>query len=187
MISVCEPKTPELKLVDGEPGPGTGTCSRERASYEMAWGIVSLYHAAICIPPGPGAVSVHSVSIIKNVPAVKYLHLPGPGHTRLWLTLSFPRPGRMCHDVSRLGWADNGGREHINMWEYGHNIHNTTWSGLSTSTQGGNRHIWSWSLKTDRHLALWIVVISSKCDNTKRFNVTSLKASFDAGHAPGAW
>ena len=62
-------------------------------------------------------------------------------------------------------------------------------SGLSTSTstQGGNRHIWSWSLKTDRHLALWIVVISSKCDNTKRFNVTSLKASFDAGHAPGAW
>ena len=76
------------------------------------------------------------------------------------------------------------------MREYGHNTHNTTkiwFVYISTSTQGGNRHIWSWSLKTDRHLALWIVVISLKCDNTKRFNVTSLKASFDAGHAPGAW
>ena len=76
------------------------------------------------------------------------------------------------------------------MWEYGHNIDNTTkiwFVYISTSTQGGKRHIWSWSLKTDRHLALWIVVISLKCDNTKRFNVTSLKASFDAGHAPGAW
>ena len=184
---MCEPKTPELKLVDGEPGPGTGTCSRERASYEMAWGIVSLYHAAICIPPGPGAVSVHSVSIIKNVPAVKYLHLPGPGHTRpgLWLTLSFPRPGpRVMMSADEDGQITGGGSTStcgIMVTTF------TTQPKSGLSTQGGNRHIWSWSLKTDRHLALWIVVISSKCDNTKRFNVTSLKASFDAGHAPGAW
>ena len=60
-------------------------------------------------------------------------------------------------------------------------------SGLCVYTNPwwGNGHIWIWSLKTDRHLALWIVVISLKCDNTKRSDVTSLKAWTDAGHAPG--
>ena len=60
-------------------------------------------------------------------------------------------------------------------------------SGLCVYTNPwrGNGHIWIWSLKSDRHLALWIVVISLKCDNTKRSDVTSLKAWPDAGHAPG--
>ena len=190
LISVCEPKTPELKLVRGEPGPGTGTCSRERASYEMTRAIVSLYHAAICIPPAPVASAAYTLhSDVHHQMSPQSNICIGPGSHGAWPWVSpsaAPRAVMMSGDGR---WPANGGHHtsHGNMVITTCTTQPKSGLCVYTNPWRGNGHIWIWSLKTDRHLALWIVVISLKCDNTKRSDVTSLKAWTDAGHAPGAW
>ena len=177
-----QPKTPELKLVEGEPGPGTGTCSRERASYEMTRG--ALYHCimrlfAFLRPPVYTSRSCGHQPL--GCPSSKCLpsQIFALARAEAGLTLSFPacilRPGpSWCQGIGR-------GTSHVGTWSSQHRQHHQNL--VCIYTRGGNGHIWIWSLKTDRHLALWFVVISLKCDNTKRSNVTRLMLDLDT---PGA-
>ncbi len=144
LISVCEPKTPELKLVRGEPGPGTGTCSRERASYEMTRAIVSLYHAAICIPPAPVASAAYTLhSDVHHQMSPQSNICIGPGSHGAWPWVSpsaAPRAVMMSGDGR---WPANGGH-HMGIWSSQHAQHNQNLVCVYTPTRGEEMDIFGY-------------------------------------------
>ena len=170
-----QPKTPELKLVESEPGPGTGTCSRERASYEMTRGHCIIVSCGYLHSSGPQCTPATRMSIIKMPPQSNICIGPSGGRAD-------PEFPRLCPAPRAVMMSGMGrGTSHVGTWSSQHRQHHQNL--VCIDTRGGNGHIWIWSLKTDRHLALWFVVISLKCDNTKRSDVTRLMLDLDT---PGA-